>query len=308
MLRMMPHPAGTAHLAFGALARVHSLPRDERNAVAFVRSMALSAQRFSRLLALACCAGVVLAPTFAGVAVAQDREPPAEAMTYFEQAREAYRQGRYPDAATDLERALVLDPNAPALLFNLGRVYELMGRYDEAIDIYTRLQAITPVTEQAERGRTEQILERLRGAREHAAPPPSVETVGSIEQGPTFVRERGVADVPCWATLGAGGAITIAAAILGGLALSSHADLASRVISVDYPYTQYDQDLNAARVLGGVADVMGGLGGATIIGALLLFGLRERVYEMWPEGEHAATTPTLEWALSPGGLALRGTF
>lgn len=241
---------------------------------------------------------------------AQDREPPAEAMQFFERARESYREGRYPDAADDLERALVLDPNAPALLFNLGRVYELMGRYDDAINVYMRLRAVTPATETEELARTEQILERLEGAREHAAPPPTVETVGTIEQGPTFVRERGVADEAFWATLITGGVIVIGAAIAGGLALSWHSSLTGRVLGEGgYTYDNYTSDLNTAQILGGIADVAGGLGGATIIGALLLFGLRERVYEQWPtEGTGARVGASLDLNVGPMGFALTGAF
>jgi tetratricopeptide (TPR) repeat protein len=245
----------------------------------------------------------------AGLAHAQEqREPPSEAMQFFEQAREAYREGRYPDAAADLERALVLDPNAPALLFNLGRVYELMGRYDDSISVYMRLRAVTPPTETEEIARTEQILERLRGAREHAAPPPTIETVGTIEQGPTFVRERGVADVPFWATLITGGVIVVGAAIAGGLALSMHGALNDRTLGYEgYTYESYQSELDSAQILGGVADVAGALGGATIIGALLLFGLRERVYEMWPDrGGEAAVRGSIQLGL--GSVWLEGTF
>lgn len=280
--------------------------------------MGLVAQLFPRLRATSAWlhAGLLLASLLASWPVEaraqEQREPPSEAMTFFEQARVAYREGRYPDAAADLERALVLDPNAPALLFNLGRVYELMGRYDDSISVYMRLQAVTPATETEERARTEQILERLRGAREHAAPPPTVETVGTIEQGPTFVRERGVADVPFWVTLASGGAITLVAAILGGVALGAHGELGNRVLSAEYPYTQYQDDLNSAQVLGGVADVLGAVGGATIVGALLLFGLRERVYEMWPsdEGETASRErgPSAELVVGAGALRLVGSF
>lgn len=256
------------------------------------------------------CGLVATVTLTAGLAHAQEqREPPSEAMQFFEQAREAYREGRYPDAAADLERALVLDPNAPALLFNLGRVYELMGRYDDSISVYMRLRAVTPPTETEEIARTEQILERLRGAREHAAPPPSVETVGTIEQGPTFVRERGVADVPFWATLITGGVIVVGAAIAGGLALSMHGALVDRTLGFEgYTYENYQSELNDAQILGGVADVAGALGGATIIGALLLFGLRERVYEMWPEshGESAAVRGSIQLGL--GSVWLEGTF
>jgi len=247
--------------------------------------------------------GIVMATTIAGPLAAQDREPPQEAMQFFERAREAYREGRYPDAAQDLERALVLDPNAPALLFNLGRVYELMGRYDDSIGVYMRLRAVTPATETEELERTEQILERLRGAREHAAPPPSVETVGTIEQGPTFVRERGVADVPFWATLIAGGAVVIGAAISGGLALSWRSSLDGQVLDDVYSYEDYTSTLDTARTLGTVADVAGTLGGLTIVGALLLFGLRERVYEQWGDGN-----ATLSIDLGPASIGLTGTF
>ena len=254
-------------------------------------------------LALAALVMLVALPT--STADAQDqREPPAEAMQFFENAREAYREGRYPDAAADLERALVLDPNAPALLFNLGRVYELMGRYDDAISVYMRLRAVTPPTETEEIARTEQILERLHGAREHAAPPPTVETVGTIEQGPTFVRERGVADVPFWATLIAGGAVVVGAAVVGGLALSMHGALRDRVLGADYTYESYEAELDTAQVLGGVADIAGALGGATIVGALLLFGLRERIYEQWPTADGGSAS----LRLGPGSVSLEGTF
>lgn len=252
--------------------------------------------------------GIVIATTIAAPLAAQDREPPQEAMEFFERAREAYREGRYPDAAEDLERALVLDPNAPALLFNLGRVYELMGRYDDSIGVYMRLRAVTPTTETEELARTEQILERLRGAREHAAPPPSVETVGTLEQGPTFVRERGVADVPFWATLIAGGVVVIGAAICGGLALSWHGSLTGRVLGENgYTHGNYLSDLSTAQTLGLVADVAGGVGGATIIAALLLFGLRERVYEQWPTAGGEASA-SVELTIGPLGAGLTGTF
>jgi tetratricopeptide (TPR) repeat protein len=245
-----------------------------------------------------------------GAASAQDREPPSEAMQFFDQARVAYREGRYPDAAADLERALVLDPNAPALLFNLGRVYELMGRYDEAIDVYTRLQTVTPASEAEERARTEQILERLRGAREHAAPPPTIEVVGAIEQGPTFVRERGVADGAFWGVLITGAVVTAGAAALGITALAMHGGLNDRVLGPDYTYDDYQAELSTAQTLGLVADIAGGVGAATILGALVLFGVRERVYEVWPDRDEAQARGGLDvdLVLGLGSAGLVGSF
>ena len=83
--------------------------------------------RMSRLCALF---SWILAWSVASSALAQEtgHEPPADAMVLFESAREHYRAGRYEEAAEELERALVLDPSAPTLLFNLGRVYGLARR------------------------------------------------------------------------------------------------------------------------------------------------------------------------------------
>lgn len=234
----------------------------------------------SRLSAALCLFVVVGTPLVCREAQAQAHEPPPEAMTLFESAREHYRAGEYAQAAEDLENALVLDPAAPTLLFNLGRVYELQGDYARSISAYRRLLAVTPVEQQEERDRTQQAIERLEGAQEHLAPPPPQEA-GIDERGPTFVRERGVADDAFWWTFAAGGFVGLAAIGCGIASLSLFDTGANYTLLVpgdDVTRNQYLADSSSTAV---AADVLGSISVATLAAALFLFVLREHTYESW---------------------------
>lgn len=253
----------------------------------------------------ALCAGLAVLFSVAGVQAQETgHEPPSDAMSLFESAREHYRAGRYPAAAEELERALVLDPSAPTLLFNLGRVYELMGDYDRAVSALERLVAVTPPG--PERDEASTTLARLRGAARNAPPPPSVEEVGSMDEGPTFVRERGVADLPFWATIVAGAAVTLVGASLaiGALVIDGEVDgwVLDGTHSVEGRLGRYD----LAQSLALAADVMGGVGGATLVSAVILFIARERTYEVWPERDDVHATIEI----APGRALVRvgGSF
>jgi tetratricopeptide (TPR) repeat protein len=232
-----------------------------------------------RLLGPALFACVALVCT-TGTAAAQAHEPPPEAMQLFEQAREQYRLGQYGPAAENLERALVLDPSAPTLLFNLARVYELMGEFDRSISVYRRLLAVTPAEQAEERARTQGTIDRLEGAREHAVPPPPP-TEEEDERGPTFVRERGVADDAFWGTVIAGGALALAAGGCGIGGLVVHDTVSVYTVGLDGTYDDRQAMLSTAQSLGITADVLGALSAATLVAAGLLWVLRERTYETW---------------------------
>jgi tetratricopeptide (TPR) repeat protein len=211
------------------------------------------------------------------VALAQAHEPPPEAMTLFESARAHYRAGEYAEAATDLENALVLDPAAPTLLFNLARVYELQNDYPRAIAAYRHLLTVTPAAQTEERQRTQEAIARLSGAAEHAPPPQESDD----DRGPTFVRERGVADMPFWATFIAGGVVGLAAIGVGIGALVIHGQGDSFVLGADGTVADRESFYSLARDLGTAADVLGAIGTAALIASGLLFILREHTYEQW---------------------------
>jgi tetratricopeptide (TPR) repeat protein len=186
-------------------------------------------------------------------------------------------------------------------LFNLGRVYELMGEYDRSIDAYEHLlTVIGPHAE--EREQTEVTLERLRGARARATPPPTIEEVGSMDDGPTFVRERGVADEAFWAMLIGGGVVTLVAGGLGIGALTMRGQVDGWVLGRDGDVIDRNYVLSNAQAMGIAADVVGIIGGAAILAALGLFLFRERTYEVWAPGAR------LRFDVGPTGAQLAGTF
>lgn len=258
----------------------------------------------ARLSLAAQAAACALLLATGAAAQATGHVPPSEAMTLFESAREHYRAGRYPEAAEALERALVLDPSAPTLLFNLGRVYELMGDYDHAISALERLVAVTPAG--PERTEAETTLGRLRGAAEHATPPPSVEEVGSMDEGPTFVRERGVADAAFWGTMAAGAVITLVAAGLGIGALVVDAEVDGWVLDGTHSIDGRQAAYGTAEALAIAGDVLGGIGGATLLSAVVLFVAREHTYEIWPERD--ATSLRIDVGPGHAGVVVGGTF
>ncbi len=212
-------------------------------------------------------------------AQAQPHEPPSEAMTLFESARAHYRAGEYDQAATDLENALVIDPSAPTLLFNLGRVYELQGDYDRSISAYRRLLAVTPREQTEERAQTQTTIERLEGAQSRQAPPP--QELGDDGQGPTFVRERGVADEAFWGLFAGAGFVGLAAIACGIASLVLFDDGANWLVQSPDDLDIRSQYLSQSSSTAIAADVLGSISVAAFAAAFLLFVLRERTYESW---------------------------
>ena len=228
-------------------------------------------------------------------------EPPAEsAMRYFEMATEEYRTGQYMEAAGHLEQALVLDPEAPVLLFNLGRVYELMNRYDDALNCFERLLAVTPEYDVDGRARTEEALARIRGARERARVAAEARAAEQVLAPATVtVRQAGVADDVFWGTLITGTVVALGAVSLGVTTLLMHDDLGRTPLSAEFTFEQYSSNRSLMQTLGLVADISGAVGAATIAAALLLFGLRDTEHEV----------PVIVGASADGvQLNFRGTF
>ena len=80
--------------------------------------------------------------------------PPSEALQHYNRGRQHYQAGRYREALQELEVAVNLDPSSPNLVYNVARVYELLGEIDQAIAFYRRYRDMLPANERAERERT----------------------------------------------------------------------------------------------------------------------------------------------------------
>ena len=227
-----------------------------------------------------------LVPSGARAQADLSADTPPEAIEFYRQAREFYEAGAYRDAAQALERALVLDPDSPTLVFNLARVYELLGDLDRSLRYYEHYQRLLPQQQAREQERAEATIRRLQGARESDAlqSPTPVEVQPLMQlPGIVLVRENGVADTGFWITLSVGAIAVAGGAVLGGLALDARASAEAFVLGPD-GLTQDSRNsrYQVATSLGISTDITLGVGGALVITAGLLYFLREHTVERAP--------------------------
>jgi tetratricopeptide (TPR) repeat protein len=98
-------------------------------------------RRVARITLVLIFSSLTLARTLAQDA-SPPRMPPPEAIDHYSRGRAHYQAGRYREAVIELEQALALDPGSPNLVYNLARVYELLGRIDPAIANYERYRSM----------------------------------------------------------------------------------------------------------------------------------------------------------------------
>jgi tetratricopeptide (TPR) repeat protein len=156
----------------------------------------------------------------------------AKAKRHFERALDAYREGSYRTAITELERALELDPEGKDLVYNLGLVYEKLGEVDQAIAQFERYLGMETDPREGQRARL--IIRRLEGARAEIARKQAVEQAPHEAAAPTAappgppVRarpsqpERQPGRLDAWVVTAAGAAVaaTIVGTVFGLRALA----------------------------------------------------------------------------------------
>lgn len=238
----------------------------------------------------------------AASARAQDepRQPPAEAVQFYESGAEHYRAGRYQEAIVDLERALALDPQSRTLAYNLARVYELTGDLERAIDYYQQyLVFVIEDGDAEERERIEGTVERLQGALDQQPdePPPPVDA----PPPPPVETRRGVADVPVFVSAAAAGALIVTGAVAGGLALRRHGQYEDFVLGPSGTADERQSFRDQAERLALVSDVLIVAGALTGTAALLLYALRTETVE-GPARASVSVTP------DGATLTVRGGF
>jgi tetratricopeptide (TPR) repeat protein len=118
---------------------------------------------------------------------------PERALELHDEARSLYAHGRYREAATKLELAVKLDPDAKVLFYNLGLIQERLGDLDAAIASYRR--ALELEKNEEEQAALAAIILRLEGARHevkpHPRPPGTSAPAGAPAQEPDEPRHAG---------------------------------------------------------------------------------------------------------------------
>jgi tetratricopeptide (TPR) repeat protein len=199
--------------------------------------------------------------------------PPPAAVSHYNRGRAHYQAGRYRDAVIELEKALALDPQSPNLVYNVARVYELLGDMERSIGFYERYQRMLPAQEHEEKQRVEATLARLRGAKQHVVPEETDATPARPEM------KRGVADPAFWVTLGTGAAAVAAGGVTGVMALRLGKDTEDFVVGEDGPLSERDDMVRHTERLALASDVLFLCGATFAITSVLLYTLREEPVE-----------------------------
>jgi tetratricopeptide (TPR) repeat protein len=223
-------------------------------------------------------------------------EAPRAAIAHYKKGRELYLAGRYREAVVELEAAVALDPESPNLLYNLARVYELLGEIDTSIAHYKHYRELLPPSEVEERARVDGTLQRLEGARtqvpddgptQPAPPPPKM--------------ERGVADATFWVFTAVSAAAFVSGAALGVAALNAEKDAKGFVLEDSDSIFERRKRVSHTDHLALGSDLCLLAGAVLGTTAILLFALREKPVQSPPRA-------VLDFGAGPKGgfLLLRG--
>jgi tetratricopeptide (TPR) repeat protein len=201
--------------------------------------------------------------------------PPPAALEHYNRGRAHYQAGRYREAVDELEQALTLDPGSPNLVYNLARVYELLGDIDRALPHYEHYRDMLPASAVDERARIDNTLQRLRGARTELLPKQEPER--QLRPPNLIARtQRGVADGAFWTLASISLAALAAGGVSGIMALRADKDAREFVLGRDGELADRDRRADRVERLALISDVSlaaGAVGGLT---SVLLYALRTR--------------------------------
>jgi tetratricopeptide (TPR) repeat protein len=225
---------------------------------------------------------------------------------FYRSGREHFEAGRYREAIADLEQALALDPSSPTLVYNVARVYELLGELDEAIRYYqVYLQMLTP-DEEDERSRVVETIERLEGARGQVGATTDVQPPDNPHlDRPVIVEKHGVADAAFWGTAIGAAVLLAGGGILGAVALVMKGN-AECVVGDVCTLQERDDYAATSSSLALGADILLVTGGVAAITAMLLYVIRTREVETYPQ--YQGTTAFFGTDGNSALVGLRGAF
>jgi tetratricopeptide (TPR) repeat protein len=208
-----------------------------------------------------------------------ERTAQPEAKSHYERGRDQFRAGRYGEAIVELKAALALDPGSSTLLYNVAYTSELFGKLGDAIDYYERYLQALPADAVKEREKTELTIKRLRGRQSEKAIEEPVSAPPVAKSEPAIGR----ADVWFWAALGGGAALLAGGAVTGMLALKREDDAAGFVVGKDGSLARHNALVDQANTFALASDLLIAAGGVSVVGATLLFFLRDPEAERAPE-------------------------
>jgi hypothetical protein len=262
----------------------------------------------SRLVTVACA---LVALGTGGRADAEDAST-ERARVHLKAAIADYDEGRYAEAATEMEQAYLLKPVAD-LQYNLAQCYERLNRLDDAATAYTKYLAGKPdATDRATvETRIKNLKERAQALAAGQAPPPKVEEKVVFK---TIVVYREVPPPPGraarWAAYGLGvlGLGSLATGIAFAVLAAQAADTVTRGGSVTMPPT-FDGKVRDTQENGKndpiISGVTFGVGGLAVAGAVALYLVSRKIDREAPK---LTLAPSIAPSISLSRVALEATW
>jgi tetratricopeptide (TPR) repeat protein len=231
-----------------------------------------------------------------------ESSPPRAAIDHYQRGRKWYLVGRYRDALTELKMALEYDRSSPDLLYNVARVYENLGEFDQAIEYYQRYLERVPGAAVEERERTEKTIRRLQGAKQEIAVQRAKQPVAATAPPPPAVH-HGRGDLAFWLTASGGGALLGGGGVVGYFALKKRERVASFVVGPDGSLAARSKLATDTKRLALISDGLMIGGGVALTTAVLLYLLRTS-----SDSAERPTTVSLELGAGRAQLQLFGQF
>jgi hypothetical protein len=182
-------------------------------------------------------------------------------------------------------------------VYNVARIYELLGEMDHAIAFYKRYRDLLPPDEKAERERTDLTLQRLQGVREHSVSPQAGR--------PLQVTKRGVADGPFWGIASVAAGALAGSAATGILALTTEHRAEQFRLGPDGSEKARQHLVDQANRLALASDITLLAGVSLGVTAILMYALRVRTVTL-PEQPRARIGFDLQASPTGAMIALRG--
>lgn len=228
-----------------------------------------------------------------------------EARAHFNLAQLQYRRGRFLESAAEFEAAHALSPR-PELLYNIYIAYRDGGDLESAARSLRQLLETDPLPATLDRehlgARLEALEDQIRERREleeRANQPPEAEP--EPEPTPPPPRPSAGPWVPGFAIAGAGAALAVAGAVMGGVALSMYSDVTARCDGAVCP-ADTEGDRATGQALTITTDILLPVGAVAVATGLLL------AFVVQQDGDVAATQVSLTAGPDGGALVVTGSF
>ena len=251
-------------------------------------------------------------------ALAQSQQDTGLAKRFYHLGEEFYRRAAYARALEQFQEAYKLAPK-PAMLYNMARCQEALGRLAEAIELYQKYLKTNPPNHLIIKARIDNLKKQLEQRKPKPAPKPASQPlpkpkpqpkpkpVLKPQPKPTSIPtpqpepapESRPLRTPGWALVGAGGALLATGLVMGALASDQADEMEQIGQAFDTRYADAGDVESKGKTFQALQIVGLAVGGAALASGVVLLILHRR-------GAGRERSAWLSPSVTPGGIVVTG--